>query len=33
VPLKEKDLPLRLPEIKKYKVAGEAESPLAQIPS
>lgn len=33
VPLQEKDLPLRLPKVKSYEPTGEAESPLAQIPS
>jgi len=33
VPLKEKDLPLKLPVIKKYEPTGENESPLADISS
>jgi leucyl-tRNA synthetase len=31
VPLSEKDLPLRLPEVKKYEPTGTGESPLANI--
>ncbi len=33
IPLKEKDLPLKLPVIKKYEPTGENESPLADIAS
>lgn len=33
VPLKEKDLPLKLPEIKSYKTGQNGESPLANIKS
>jgi len=33
IPLKEKDLPLKLPVIKKYEPTGENESPLADISS
>ncbi len=33
VPLKESQLPLRLPKIKKYEPTGTAESPLAEIKS
>ncbi len=32
VPLKEKDLPVKLPKVKSYEPTGEAESPLANIP-
>ena len=32
VPLDEKDLPLRLPEVKSYAPTGSGESPLANIP-
>ena len=31
IPLKEKDLPLLLPEVESYKPTGEAESPLANV--
>jgi len=33
VPLEEKDLPLKLPQIKKYEPTGNQESPLADITS
>ncbi len=33
VPLKEKDLPLKLPEVKSYKLTDTGESPLANISS
>lgn len=33
VPLKEKDLPVILPKVKSYEPTGEAESPLAGVPS
>ncbi|MFZ2522523.1 MAG: leucine--tRNA ligase [Minisyncoccia bacterium] len=33
VPLSEKELPLKLPKVKSYEPTGEAESPLAKIPS
>jgi leucyl-tRNA synthetase len=32
IPLKEKDLPLKLPKVKSYEPTGTAESPLANIP-
>ncbi len=33
MPLKEKDLPLKLPKVKSYEPTGTAESPLANIPN
>ncbi len=33
VPVKEKDLPVKLPKVKSYEPTGEAESPLANIKS
>jgi leucyl-tRNA synthetase len=32
IPLKERDLPLKLPKVKSYEPTGTAESPLANIP-
>lgn len=32
IPLREKDLPLKLPKVKSYEPTGEAESPLAGLP-
>ncbi|OGI65175.1 leucine--tRNA ligase [Candidatus Nomurabacteria bacterium RIFCSPLOWO2_01_FULL_39_18] len=33
IPVKEKDLPVKLPKVKSYKPTGTAESPLANVPN
>jgi leucyl-tRNA synthetase len=33
IPVKEKDLPIKLPKVKSYKPTGRAESPLADVPN